>query len=224
MVHLEFHCHTIYSSDSLLTPARLLAACQRKGIIRVVITDHNTLTGALEAQQLDPQRVILGEEIMTQRGELLAAFVKEEVPPGLTPSETIERLRLQGAFISVSHPFDAFRKGHWDLPDLVEILPAIDAIEIFNSRCLKPEFNKDAQDFARQHGLAGTAGSDAHTAAELGRAMMVLPDFQTPSELKSAILQAEYRMKLSSPWIHFTSRYAVWRKGVSRIGDPAQAK
>ena len=61
MIRLEFHCHTIYSKDSLTTPEKLLAACQRKGIERVVITDHNTIAGALHAQRLDPQRVIVGE-------------------------------------------------------------------------------------------------------------------------------------------------------------------
>ena len=109
MLTVEFHSHTIYSKDSLSSPEKILAACRRKGIDRIVITDHNTTCGALAAQALDPQRVIIGEEIMTTQGELLAAFIQEEIPPGLTPMQTIERLKEQGAFISVSHPFDHYR-------------------------------------------------------------------------------------------------------------------
>src|SRR5574341_256822 len=141
MLRVEFHCHTIYSRDSLTRPEGLLAACRRKGIDRVVITDHNTIAGALLCQQIDPQRFIVGEEILTQAGELLAAYVQEEVPPGLEPKEAIRRLRDQGAFISVSHPFDTMRKGHWSLELLLEIAPLVDAIETFNARCYLPVYN-----------------------------------------------------------------------------------
>ena len=83
LIRLEFHSHTSSSKDSLLRPADLVAAARRKGIDRVVVTDHNSIVGALEAQRLDPERVIVGEEIMTTRGEILAAYVAEEV--GLRP-------------------------------------------------------------------------------------------------------------------------------------------
>ena len=82
MVKVEFHCHTIYSKDSLMQPEVLVESCRQKGIDRVIITDHNEILGAQLAQQIDPQRVIVGEEIMTTRGEILAAFVTERVPPG----------------------------------------------------------------------------------------------------------------------------------------------
>ena len=131
-IRVDFHCHTRYSKDSLNNIPYLLNMCRRRGVDRVVITDHNTIQGALIAQQLDPDRVIVGEEIKTTKGELLAVYVTEEVPAGLSPVETISLLRSQGAFISVSHPFDLGRSGHWDVDDLLEITPLIDAIEIFN--------------------------------------------------------------------------------------------
>ena len=141
---VEFHCHTIYSKDSLTTPERLVKTCRRKAIDRVVITDHNTIAGACAAQVLDPELVIVGEEVLTTQGELLAAFVLEEIPARLSPQEAIRRLKDQGAFISVSHPFDVYRGGHWEEADLLEILPDVDAIEVFNSRCWSPEFNHRA--------------------------------------------------------------------------------
>jgi len=211
-LRIEFHCHTIYSKDSLVSIEKLLETCKRKGIDRVVITDHNTTTGAFHAQKIDPQRVIVGEEILTQKGELLAAFMQEEIPPGLTPLETITRLRDQGAFISVSHPFDQMRKGHWQTSDLREILPLVDAIEIFNARCMSADFNRQAQDFAREQEVEGTVGSDAHAAFEIGRAAMILPEFEDADSLKKALPQAQFETQLSSPLVHFTSRYAVWYK------------
>ena len=106
MYIVEFHCHTNFSKDSLTEPVDLVKAARRKGIDRLVITDHNSIGGARAAQALDPELVIVGEEILTTRGEILAAFVKEEIPARLSPQETIKRLKDQGAFISVSHPFD----------------------------------------------------------------------------------------------------------------------
>src|SRR5919106_5843231 len=139
---VEFHCHTVYSKDCLTRPEDLVKTCRRKGLDRVVVTDHNTIAGASAAQAMDPERVIVGEEIMTTRGEILAAFVSEEIPKGLTPQETLRRLKDQGAYISVSHPFDRWRAGGWREEDLLEILPQVDAIEVYNSRCMHPRFNR----------------------------------------------------------------------------------
>jgi hypothetical protein len=205
---LEFHCHTSASKDSLTSPESLVESCRRKGIDRVVVTDHNTIAGAQAAQALDPECVIVGEEIMTTRGEILAAFVMEEIPAGLSPQETIRRLRGQGAFISVSHPFDEWRQGGWRLDDLLEILPLVDAIEGFNSRCMLPRFNARAMEFAREHGIPITVGSDAHAAFELGRSTLTLPPFEGPDGLRAVIRRGIAKTRGSPPWFHLTSRYA----------------
>lgn len=217
MSHLrvEFHCHTIFSKDSLTRPADLVNTCRRKGIDRVVVTDHNTISGALAAQALDPERVIVGEEIATTRGEILAAFVTEEIPGGLSPRETLHRLKDQGAFISVSHPFDEWRNGHWQEDDLLEILPEVDAIEVYNSRCMLPRFNREARRFAEKHQLAGTVGSDAHAAFELGRSRLLLNPFKDADGLRAVIRTGIPVVHWSPPWVHFSSRYAVLYKKVT---------
>lgn len=215
MHRVEFHCHTIYSKDSLTLPLKLTEACRRKGIDRVVITDHNTTSGAKIAREFDPQRVVVGEEIMTTKGEILAAFVTEEIPAMLTPVETIRRLREQGAFISVSHPFDTRRKGGWKVDDLLDIISIVDAIEIYNSRCMQPSFNRLAIDFARRHNLAGTVGSDAHTIYELGRSTLLLEPFDGSDELRNSIRTAVSQTRWSPPWFHLSSRYATLRKKIN---------
>lgn len=191
-----------------------MKACRRKGIDRVIVTDHNTIAGARAAQALDPELVIVGEEIMTTRGELLAAFVAEEIPAGLSPRDAILRLKDQGAFISVSHPFDIYRGGHWDEADLLEILPEVDAIEVFNSRCWSPEFNRQAREFAEMHHVPGTVGSDAHASLELGRALLLLEPFQGPEELRVVIRGGIPKVRWSPPWFHLISRFAVVLKGL----------
>ena len=217
MISLEFHCHTNASKDSLTRPADLVLAARRKGIDHVVVTDHNSIAGAREAQAIDPELIIIGEEIMTTRGEILAAFVLEEIPAGLTPQETIRRLKEQDAFISVSHPFDEMRKGGWKESDLLEILPFVDAIEVYNSRCMFPRFNRRAKEFAEKHNIAGTAGSDAHAAFELGRSLLLLDQFTGPEGMRNVIREAKMKVKWSPWWVHFVSRYASMKKKIKSL-------
>ena len=209
---IEFHCHTNASGDSLTRPQDLVKTARRKGLDRLIVTDHNTIAGARAAQSLDPELVIVGEEILTTRGEILAAFVTEEIPPYLSPVETIKRLRDQGAFISVSHPFDTMRKGGWQEQDLLEILPLVDAIEVFNSRCMSANFNTQARLFAEKHNVPGTVGSDAHALFEVGTSLLVLEQFTGPDELRKVIRGGVPQVKMSPHWVHFVSRYASIRK------------
>jgi predicted metal-dependent phosphoesterase TrpH len=208
MLKVEFHCHTNASKDSLTKPADLIRAARKKGIDRLIITDHNSVAGAVAAHALDPELVIVGEEIMTTRGEILAAFVKEEIPAGLDPHETIRRLKEQEAFISVSHPFDEMRQGGWQEHDLLAILPQVDAIEVYNSRCMYSRFNRRAQAFAEKHHVAGTVGSDAHAAFEVGRSTLLLDPFTSAAELRAVIRRGTPQVRWSPWWVHLVSRYA----------------
>ena len=212
MISVEFHCHTHASKDSLTRPADLISAARRKGIGRVIVTDHNSIIGAREAEAIDPELIIIGEEIMTTKGEILASYVKELIPANLSPKETIDILKKQGAFISVSHPFDEMRKGGWQENDLLEILPFVDAIEVYNSRCMFPRFNRRAGLFAQKHNIAGTVGSDAHAAFELGRSVLLLDQFTGPQELRQVIRRAKMKVKWSPWWFHLVSRYASNKK------------
>jgi predicted metal-dependent phosphoesterase TrpH len=212
IVSADLHCHTYRSKDCLMRPERLLATARRAGIDRLAITDHSQIEGAREAHALDPQRVIVGEEVYTTRGELLAYYVKELVPSGLEPLEAIRRLKDQGAVISVAHPLDPLRGGAWDEQHLREILPHVDAIEVFNARSIGRSANQRASELAGALGLPGTAGSDAHAYLEVGRARLRLPAFDDAESFRAALSQAEVIGRLSSPLVHFFSRYATWRK------------
>lgn len=212
MIKVEFHSHSYGSKDSQVSLQDMLTACQKKDLNRIVITDHNTIEAALQAKAYDSHKFIVGEEIKTQQGELLGIFVNELVPAGLTPMQTIEILRSQGAFISVSHPFDVFRSGHWELENLLKIVPYIDAIEVFNSRCMFASFNTQAKEFALQHHLLGTVGSDSHHSSEIGTATLSLPEFSDAASLITALALAQPHLKLASPWVHFFSRRAASQK------------
>ncbi len=213
MLTVELHSHTHASGDCLMRPADILRTCARKGIHRLAVTDHNTITAAREMHRLAPELVIVGEEIMTTHGELLGYFLKEEIPAGLSPTETLARLRAQGAAISVSHPFDRLRKGAWREADLAAIIAHVDAIEVFNARCIFAEDNTRALAFAKAHGQPGTVGSDAHTHMELGQATISMERAATPAELIAGFANGQPHTRLSSPLIHFASTFAKrWKR------------
>jgi len=202
LIRAEFHCHTVYSHDSSNRIPLLLHAAEERGIQRLAITDHNTIQGAMKAKEQDPERVVVGEEILTTHGELLGYFLEKEVPRRLSPMETIDRLKKQGAVIVVPHVFDRRRHG-WRSEDLEQILPHVDALEVFNARCLNPRTNRMGREFAEGRGFAMTAGSDAHSVVELGLASVWLPAFNDPDELREALKFSRIEGRLLSPLDHF---------------------
>src|SRR5512142_68736 len=105
-MQIELHSHTIYSKDCLVTPEQYIAACRRKGLGRAAVTDHNTAEGALRMHAMAPELIIVGEEIRTTHGEILAYFLEETIEPDLPPLEAIARVRAQGGVVGVSHPAD----------------------------------------------------------------------------------------------------------------------
>jgi predicted metal-dependent phosphoesterase TrpH len=211
---VDLHIHTCVSKDGSLHPADVIRIAKQKGLDRICITDHNSLEGALAGHQLDPEFVIVGEEIKTTQGEILAFFVREWVPPRLSPQETLERLKAQGAVISVSHPFDPHR-SHWSEEVLQALAPLLDAIEGLNARTVNPQYNERALAFAAAHRLAVTAGSDAHTGLEIGAAYLEIPAFKTAEEFRAGLGLATLRGQVSPAWVHLFSRLNTWR---SRLG------
>lgn len=138
----EFHCHSNYSFDSLVSLEDIISTCRARGIAKIAITDHGCMEGAYKAHQMAPDLVIVSEEIQTSEGEILGYFMTEEIPDGLEPMEVIRRLQGQGAFISVAHPFDPWRGSHWKEGTLEELVPYLDGVEAFNARCFDPVLMK----------------------------------------------------------------------------------
>jgi hypothetical protein len=215
---VELHSHTCFSPDSLARPEAIVAACRRRGIAKIAITDHNTIAGALAAARLAPDLVIVGEEIMTDRGELIAWFVQEEVPRGLSPAATLARLREQGAVIGIPHPLDGLRRSAMGAETTLALLDQVDALEVFNARCLRSSDNEAAQRLAVAYGKPGTAGSDAHTIGEIGMAIMRMPPFTDAETFRRSLAVAQYEGRLSGAHVHFYSQLAKHSKRFFRVG------
>jgi predicted metal-dependent phosphoesterase TrpH len=222
MWKVDLHTHTIYSKDSLTRTQALIDRARALGLDRIAVTEHNRLDGALAAKRLAPDLVIVGEEIKTTRGELIAYFVREEVPKGLTPQETIKRLRDQGAVISIPHPLDSVRRSAMGRAAVLEIIDLVDAVEVLNARCVRRGDNDAALLLAQEHGKLITAGSDAHVPAEVGHCYVEMPPFEDdPASFLAALRDARACGAVSPFWPHLASTWAKVRKriGAVEIGD-----
>lgn len=213
---VDLHLHTHYSRDCAVSPRRLVEVARERGLSRIAVTDHNRIAGALEAHALAPDFVIVGEEIKTDSGELLAYFIREEIPAGLSPEETIRRIREQGGIVGVSHPLDQLRREAMGRDVLLRILPHVDCLEVFNARVVWPSDNARALAFAGEHGLPGAAGSDAHSVYEVGRAYVEVPPFGGPQEFLEALKQGRAVGRLSTPLVHLISTVNKLRRRGTR--------
>lgn len=211
---VDMHSHTRLSKDSLNNPRLLIETAARRGLQALCVTDHNALANALALAALPdlPLRVIPSEEVKTSEGEIIGYFLQELVPKGLSPEETVRRIHDQGGITCVPHPFDRARSGsRLQTPALERLVAAgeIDVLEVLNARATFPEDNTRARAFARAHHLPMSAGSDAHTLLEVGRAYVEVAPFATAGEFLAALRRSRVRGRLSSPLIHFSSRWAT---------------
>jgi predicted metal-dependent phosphoesterase TrpH len=190
LLRLDFHVHTVFSYDGFTTPEQLIRTCQRRGITGLAITDHNTMEGALICQRLLPLRVIVGEEISTQSGHVIGLFLKKPIPPGLSVKETIARIREQEGLVYLPHPFDRVRSSHLTSSELEELADDVDMVEVFNSRNLFEEANRQARDYARAKNRLQTAGSDAHIPSEVGRSYVEMAVFSNAEEFLAQLQAA----------------------------------
>lgn len=193
---VDLHCHTSASFDSLASPRAVVAAATRRGLTHLAITDHDRIEGALQARDAAPKglTVLIGEEIRTRDGDLIAVFLSRAVPPGLSASETIAAVREQGGLVGIPHPFDRFRgslsKGE-TLRSIEALATTVDWVESWNARLMFGDGNARAAELALAAGVPGIAVSDAHTTLEIGVAWTVLHgDPSTPDGLRAALRAA----------------------------------
>ncbi len=218
---VDLHTHTVYSKDSLTRTEALIERARAIGLNKIAVTEHNRLDGALAAKRIAPELVIVGEEIKTTHGEIIAWYVQEEVPRGLSPQETVRRLRDQGAVISIPHPLDSVRSSAMGMENVMQIIDSVDALEVLNARCVRAADNAAALELARAHGKLVTAGSDAHITQEIGRCVLEMPPFEDNARSFLAALRTATPVGVESPfWPHFASTWAKLRKRIAPVQLP----
>ena len=210
----DFHMHTHYSKDCGTDPRDLVNKAVKVGLTCIAVTDHNAIQGALEVQELAPPelRIIVAEEIKTPFGEITGFFLSEEVPRGLSPLETCQRIKGQGGLVSIPHPYDRFRRSVLLAEALDSIMPYIDIVEVFNARTPFLRDSNKALEFAKEHNFLAGAGSDAHTPGELGHVYIEMSPFDGVEGFKDSLRHSKIHGRRSSPLYHLVTTWTKLRK------------
>jgi predicted metal-dependent phosphoesterase TrpH len=191
---VDLHCHTSASFDSLAAPESVVRAAAKRGLTHLAITDHDRIDGALRARDVAPEGlvVIVGEEVKTADGDLIALFLTEAMQPGLSARDTIAAVRAQGGLVGIPHPFDKLRGSMLKDPRLEAMATLVDWVEAHNARVVGSTGNERAAEFAAEMGLPGIAVSDAHSVIEVGVAYTTLEgDPSTPEGLVAALTNVQ---------------------------------
>ncbi|HEX7609385.1 MAG TPA: PHP domain-containing protein [Solirubrobacteraceae bacterium] len=201
LIEVDLHMHTDHSHDCATPVEVLLATAREEGLGAIAVTDHNEISGALEAERQAAAagvKVIVGEEVKTAgQGEVIGLFIKEKIPRGLSLEETVAEIHRQGGIVYVPHPFDRMHSVP-DYEHLLKIIDDVDAIEVFNPRVAISAFNDEAERFAAKYRIPAGAGSDSHVAQGLGSVRIRMRDFDGPQEFMQSLRDAEILTRPSS--------------------------
>ncbi len=212
MLKADFHIHSRYSMDCNTSLDQIIHTCQKKGINCIALADHGAIEGALKLKKIAPFYVIVAEEILTTRGEIMGMFLTELIPSGLSLEESIRRIKEQGGLFCAQHPFDKFRSDSLKADTMDEICGQIDLVEVFNARNPLMSSCRQASQFASEHHLPGSAGSDAHCAFEIGNAYIEMPEFKGISDFLTSLHQGKVFGHRASPVTHLYSMWARIKK------------
>jgi len=209
----DLHIHSKYSDDGALEPQEIVRIAKGKGLDGIAITDHNTIKGGEEAKKYETEdfKVIIGAEIMTEKGEITGLFLSQEIESRRF-QDVIAEIKAQGGMAIVPHPFDRLRHSAFHITS--EYVSLIDAIEGFNSRSIFTEDNKKAVEFAAQYNLPLLGGSDAHYANEIGLGGIITYS----DDLREAIMHNHLRLfgERSSIMNHVRTKLRKWWRKVAK--------
>ncbi len=214
-IRAEFHTHTRYSKDSILNKFFILLMCKIKKIKLIAITDHNEVKGAIKYQKFLKKfniDVIVGEEVMTDSGEIIGLFLKEKIQPLQSVDKTIQQIKEQNGIIYLPHPYDEKRyKTVLNEDEQIKHKNDIDFIEIHNGRNIFKEYSDKQKDIQQRLKIAPIIGSDAHTFIELGRNYIEIEytnieDFK--DNMKDVIEKSEFHKKKCIKFAHTITKFA----------------
>lgn len=222
----DLHIHTRHS-DGIDSASEVLDWAARIGLDVIAITDHDAIDGALVAASMARQReggpdVIVGEEVSSREGHILALFIERLIPPDMSAADTVDAIHEQGGLAVAAHPYwrasSVDYKGRlYGVGDLVSELD-IDAIEVINGGFTPSMIgaNRRASQVAEALGRTVVGGSDAHVKHALGWGHTRFAG-HTARDLRRSI--ATGRTEAGRSWLHPTGvgRYATWSLGRLRL-------
>jgi predicted metal-dependent phosphoesterase TrpH len=214
----DLHMHTT-ASDGWPTPEELVEHASRQTLLDVIaVTDHDTIDGALRAQEHAAARrakfhVIIGEEVSSRDGHIIALFIERRIRPRMSAAATVHAIHDQGGLAVAAHPFwrtqRHVRSGPRHGVGWLAAELDFDAIEVENATPGFYVFNQLAHRLNLGLGAAELGGSDAHIVDAVGRAFTEFAG-KTPTALREAIETGKTHARRQRYQAVGLMRYAAW--------------
>jgi predicted metal-dependent phosphoesterase TrpH len=193
----DLHIHTL-ASDGTSSVVEILEHVEAAGRFDVIaIADHERIDAAVAARDIARRRgyhfeVIVGEEISTLGGHLVALFLTERVRPLRSLRRSIIEVHEQGGLAFPAHPLVPYplcAQGFMLRRLLRDPDPRArpDALETFNPTVIGRPARARAVAFAEEHGLSQVGNSDAHAAVQVGQGWTAFPG-RTAEDVRAAII------------------------------------
>jgi len=186
----DVHIHS-GAGDGVASIADILEYVEYKTDLDLIaITDHDLLHGALEAKELAARKeyrfeVLVGMEITTLEGHLLAYDLERPVRMLLPLSRTIQLVHEQGGFCIVPHPMSWLTRsiGYRGLRRILEDSSdrlSVAGLEVLNPTLAGRVIRDRVQTLNRERWhLAEVGGSDAHSLDFIGSGHTLFPGRST---------------------------------------------
>lgn len=185
MIKVDLHCHSIASPDGSITTRQFEQILSNNKLDCIAITDHDHIEFAQKIQdKLGAEKIIVGEEISTQQGDIIGLFLTKLVKPHQNINKTIDAIKSQGGIVYIPHPFEKVRSGI-SRETLNQISKKVDIIETINGRAFVQNLTKEATEWAIEHDVPTFASSDAHRYGGLGKTYTQLAAVPTQKTLTS---------------------------------------
>ncbi len=184
---MDLHTHSVDSPDGSLSVNDYRQMLKNKALDSIAVTDHNKIEMAVRLRKELGEGIIVGEEIMTQEGEIIGLYLNSVIPSMLTAKETVQLIHRQGGLVYIPHPFETVRKGI-TLETLEIIKDQVDIIEIHNGRAVLQNCSKQASEWAANNTIPAAASSDSHGPSGWGKTYSIVRTLPTRQNL-TALLQ-----------------------------------
>lgn len=169
MFRVDLHTHSSASHDGGITEAQYMQLVGEDTLDYIAVTDHDTISMATHLHKTLGDKIIVGQEITTDDGEIIGLFLKEEVQANLPIKKAAEEVKRQGGLVYIPHPFETFRKGV-SKKSLDQIDEFVDIVEAYNGRAFFQNKGPEATVWARLNSKPIAASSDAHGIKGIGNA------------------------------------------------------
>lgn len=226
----DLHIHTTFSDGSASPEAVVAHVARHTDLTVIAVTDHNTIAGAQAAARIAPDygiEVVVGAEISTRSGHLLALFLQDPIPAHRPVAETIAAIHAQGGLAIPAHPASMLmpslgRTVLRHAPAVTTTGWSIDGLETFNASLWLGWNNRRAEAMAATLGIAAIGGSDAHQLATVGSGYTRFPG-RTAADLYAAI-RTRQTVAGGTLWGLWPNARLIGRSLATLVGECARSR